>query len=610
MQTAPGPLSRRARIESDLRLVRALARVAPDAARNRATGTSTVGDRIEKVVDAHRTDVAIVDAADDGRAVTYGELDAQANRVAHWALGQGIGKGDVVALLMANRPEFVSTWIGLAKVGAVTALINTNLTGEPLRHSIRVSGASHLVVDTELAEQWDTALDDPALDDGARDETGPTEWRWGGPTHPATLDEALAAVPATRPDRSVRDGLVNGDPLFFIYTSGTTGLPKAARFSHGKFLTVAGGTAGLIGFRPTDRMYVALSLYHTAGGVMALGAPLLDGGTAIVTRKFSASRFWDDCVEHGATTFQYIGELCRYLANSPSHPLERAHQLRVCIGNGLRPDVWPTFQERFSVPRIIEFYGATEGTASVFNLDNRVGSIGRLRPALAARMGIHLVRYDVAADEIVRGPDGRVVEVGPGEPGEAITRISNVTPFEGYSDEEATEKKILRDAFKDGDTYFRTGDLLSQDADGYYYFVDRVGDTFRWKGENVSTAEVSSVLGDCAGVLEANVYGVEVPGADGRAGMATLVVDDDFTPEAVLAHLVANLPAYARPLFLRIQTEVEVTATFKHRKKEAVEEGFDPALPDPIWFLDPDAGAYVLLDDDRYRRIAAGEIRL
>ena len=382
MQTSQGPLSRRERIESDLRLLRALARVVPDVARNRASSTSTVGDRIEKIVDDHGADIAIIDASDGGRTVTYAELDAQANRVAAWAIEQGIVKGDVVALLMANRPEFVSIWLGLAKLGAVTALINTNLTGEPLRHCIRVSGAQHMVIDAELADQWAEARDDDGL----------TEWHWGGPTDPAGLDAALAATSNARPDPDVRAGLVNGDPLFFIYTSGTTGLPKAARFSHGKFLNAARGSAGLIGFTSTDRMYVTLPLYHTAGGVMALGAPLLNGGTAIITRKFSASRFWDDCVHHGATTFQYIGELCRYLTNSPTHPLERAHQLRICIGNGLRPDVWPTFQERFELPRIIEFYGATEGTASLFNLDNRVGAIGRLRPALARRMGIHLVR--------------------------------------------------------------------------------------------------------------------------------------------------------------------------------------------------------------------------
>jgi fatty-acyl-CoA synthase len=597
MGTTQARLSRRERIESDLRLVKAMAKAAPDLVKNRSGNSATVSDRIEANFAANRSRIALIDASDSGREIAAGELDDDANRVAHWAIAQGLGQGDVVALLMLNRPEFVATWLGLAKVGVVTALINANLTGEPLRHSIGVSEAGHLIVDHELLEPWHDARDNGAV----------TEWVWGDG---GGYDDALADQPTVSPDASVREGMDNTAPLFYIYTSGTTGLPKAARFSHSKFLSVANGSAGLIELNNHDRMYIALPLYHTAGGVMAVGNSLLGGSTAIITRKFSASRFWDECVEHGATAFQYIGELCRYLVNSPSHPLERGHQLRVCVGNGLRPDVWPTFQERFKIPRIVEFYGATEGTASLFNLDNRVGSIGRVRPALAKRLGIHLVEYDVEADEIARDTKGRVIPVGFNEPGEAITRISNITPFEGYSDEEASEKKVLRGAFKDNDAYFRTGDLLSQDEDGYYFFVDRIGDTFRWKGENVSTAEVAGVLGGCTGVLEANVYGVEVPGADGRAGMATLVVDDTFDIEQTRAHVAANLAAYARPIFLRIQSEVEITATFKHRKKDAVAEGFDPALPDPLWFLDGCQQRFVALDDAVYQRIQAGDVRL
>jgi fatty-acyl-CoA synthase len=597
MGTTQARLSRRERIESDLRLVKVMAKAAPDLAKNRSGNSATVGDRIEANFASNRSRVALIDASDSGRAVTAGELDDDANRVAHWAIAQGLGQGDVVALLMLNRPEFVATWLGLAKVGIVTALINTNLTGEPLRHSIGVSEAKHLIVDHELVEPWHNA----------REHDSVTEWVWGDG---GGYDDALTHQPTVAPDASIREGMDNTAPLFYIYTSGTTGLPKAARFSHSKFLSVANGSAGLIELNNHDRMYITLPLYHTAGGVMAVGNSLLGGSTAIITRRFSTSRFWDECVEHGATAFQYIGELCRYLANSPSHPLERGHQLRVCVGNGLRPDVWPTFQERFKIPRIVEFYGATEGTASLFNLDNRVGSIGRMRPGLAKRLGIHLVEYDVEADEVARDTNGHVIPVGFNEPGEAITRISNLTPFEGYSDEEASEKKVLRGAFKDGDAYFRTGDLLSQDEDGYYFFVDRIGDTFRWKGENVSTAEVAGVLGGCTGVLEANVYGVEVPGADGRAGMATLVVDDTFDIEQTRLHVAANLAAYARPIFLRIQSEVEITATFKHRKKDAVAEGFDPSLPDPLWFLDSREQHFVALDDAVYQRIQAGDVRL
>ncbi len=598
-------MARLDRIQSDLRIVRLLGRVIPGGARHRQGRPHTVVDEFDKVIAAHAHEVAVIDADDDGREVTFGELGEQSHRVARWALAQGIGRGEVVALLMHNRPEYLSTWLGLARVGAITALINTNLTGEPLRHSIAVSGADHLILDRDLAANWT----------GARpDDSTITEWlRFDGDALGGgrDLDAALDAVSPAPVDRAVRRGMTTRDPLFFIYTSGTTGLPKAARFSHGRFLTVAVGLQALVGVRSDDRMYVTLPLYHTAGGVMAVGGSLLAGASVITTRRFSASRFWDHCVDHGATMFQYIGELCRYLVNSPSHPRERDHALRVCVGNGLRPDVWPTFRDRFAIPHIVEFYGATEGTASLFNLDDKVGAIGRLRPGVARRLGIHLVGYDVAADEIRRDAEGHVIPVAIGEPGEAITRITGLVPFEGYSDDEATERKILRNAFRDGDTYFRTGDLMRTDAEGYYYFVDRIGDTFRWKAENVSTAEVAAVVGGTPGVLEANVYGVEVKGQDGRAGMASVVVDDTFDLETFLQHVAANLAGYARPLFVRRLAEVEITATFKHRKREAVEEGFDPAvIGDDLWFLDAAQGCYVPLTPELHGRIVAGELRL
>ncbi|MEM7143269.1 MAG: long-chain-acyl-CoA synthetase [Actinomycetota bacterium] len=591
---SPGRLSIKERIESDLRMVRALAKITPNAARSRGSSTSTVADRWEAIVDKHPHRVAMIDASDGGREVTFTEIDNMANQVAGWAQANELGQGDVVALLMMNRPEYVATWLGLAKLGIATALINTNLTGEPLRHSVSVSGARHLIVDNELTDAWSAARGDEA----------PVELEFE-PGYGAVADHATA-----RPDPSVREGLTCADRLFYIYTSGTTGLPKAASFSHSKFLTVSSASAGMTDVDIGDRMYITLPLYHTAGGVMALGGALMQGTAAITTRKFSASRFWEECVEYGATTFQYIGELCRYLVNSDPHPLETEHALRVCVGNGLRPDVWPEFQERFKIPKIVEFYGATEGTGSLINLDNRIGAIGRMRPQLAKRLGLHIVKYDVDADEIVRDDKGRVIDCAPNEPGEFISRITNITPFEGYEDEEATEKKILRDAFSDGDAYFRSGDLLSQDEDGYYYFIDRIGDTFRWKGENVSTAEVAAQLGGCPGVDEANVYGVEVPGTDGRAGMATLVVDDTFDVATLAAHSAENLPAYARPLFLRIQTELEITGTFKHRKVDSVKEGFDPiTIDDPLWFFDPGEKAYVPLDPPLFGRITAGEVR-
>ncbi|MEM9033684.1 MAG: AMP-binding protein, partial [Actinomycetota bacterium] len=360
-----------------------------------------------------------------------------------------------------------------------------------------------------------------------------------------------------------------------------------------------------------DRVYVPLPLFHTAGGVAALGGAVQGGSTAVIAERFSTSRFWSDCVEHGVTAFQYIGELCRYLLNAPEHPDERRHRVRVAVGNGLRPDVWPAFQERFGIEQIVEFYGATEGNVALVNLDGRVGAVGRLPGAMRSALGVHLVRFDVESEEVVRDPQGRCIEAEPGEAGELVAKISRTARFDGYSDEAATEKKVLRDVFADGDAFFRTGDLLRLADDGYYEFVDRIGDTFRWKGENVSTAEVSEVLGMHPAVGEANAYGVEAPGGDGRCGMAAIVAEGELDPADLGRHVAAELPAYARPRFVRLVDSLVVTGTFKHRKVELVRDGFDPAvIDDPLWFLDPASDEYVPLDATLHQRIVEGEVRL
>lgn len=589
------------RLTRDLRFFKSFGRALPNVIRSRPTGTFTVADAIGEVAQRMPEQLALVF---EDQKLTYRDLDLASNQVAHWAKSHNIGRGDVVALLMENRPEFVVYWLGLAKLGAVTALINTNLTGRPLAHCLEVSGAKHLILDAALAENYANAASEM--------NTALTVWSSGGDV-PGTknLDSLRAQQPERRLPADTRKGLTGGDKLFYIYTSGTTGLPKAANFSHQKFIATSSGGLGISSIGPSDRMYIVLPLYHSAGGVMALGATLLSGATAVLARKFSATRFWEDCVNYDVTMFQYIGELCRYLLNSPAHPDERKHSLRVCIGNGLRPEIWEPFQDRFAIPRIIEFYGATEGNIALMNIDNKVGSIGRMPTILRRAAGLHLVQFDVENEEVIRDTDGFCIPCATGEAGEAIAKISKTTRFEGYTDESASEKKILRDAFEKGDAYFRSGDLLRMDEEDYFYFVDRIGDTFRWKGENVSTGEVSEVVTICSGVREVNVYGVEVPGTDGRAGMASLVLDDDFDLEAFYTEVCSQLAGYARPLFLRIRPELEITGTFKHRKVDAVKEGFAPSLvADPLYVLDAQQGAYVEITTEIYKQIQNGDMRL
>jgi fatty-acyl-CoA synthase len=534
------------------------------------------------------------------QAMSYAQMDARANRYANWALGCGIGRGDAVALLMENRPDFICAWLGMFKVGAQVALINTNLQGASLAHSISIAAAKHAIVGAELAANFSAA---PF-------ENAPMMWCEG---ENGNLTAALEATSPVSPGKQARAGITGKDRAFLIYTSGTTGLPKAANFSHMRMLFMMTGFVGALRPRASDRIYDPLPLYHSTGGVCAVGIAFMSGAALILKRRFSVHEFWSDIHKYQATIFEYIGELCRYLLNAPPSPLEHGHKVRVITGNGLRPEIWREFQSRFAIPRIVEFYGATESNVSMLNYDGTVGAVGRVPDYAEDLLPTRVIRFDVESEMPVRGPNGLCIESGPDEVGEAIGGMSKRAgrEFEGYTNRADSDKKMLRDVFKTGDVWFRTGDLMRRDEHGYFYFVDRIGDTFRWKGENVSTGEVGGVLAAVPGILEANVYGVTVPGAEGRAGMASLVVNGDFDLNDLPTRLRARLPHYAHPIFLRLTPQLEVTGTFKQRKVDLVREGFDPAaIADPIFWLDPATGAYERLTAARYADIVAGGVKL
>jgi fatty-acyl-CoA synthase len=390
-----------------------------------------------------------------------------------------------------------------------------------------------------------------------------------------------------------------------IYTSGTTGRPKAAFVSHHRIMMWTHWFAGLMDAAPADRLYNCLPMYHSVGGVVASGAVLLGGGAVILREKFSASAFWDDVAQSGATIFQYIGELCRYLlkASAEAPP----HHLRLACGNGLSAEVWEKFQGRFHIPQVLEFYAATEGNFSLTNAEGKVGAIGRVPGFLKHRFGIALIKRNHEGEPL-RGPDGYCLRAAIDEPGEAVSKIGGgAARFEGYSDAAATARKIIRNVFEPGDAYVRSGDLMRQDVQGFYYFVDRLGDTFRWKGENVATTEVEAALADYPGVTGVTAYGVAVPGHDGKAGMAALETNNDFELLGLKKHLAA-LPSYARPLFLRLVPVLTATETFKTKKVELAAQGLDPArISDPLY---ADAGeGFEVLDSALYTRINSGLIR-
>jgi fatty-acyl-CoA synthase len=538
---------------------------------------------------------------------SYRALAERINRYARWALSAGIETGDTVCLLMPSRPDYLAAWLGITKVGGVVALINTKLIGRSLSHCINVAHAKHIILAADLAGVLETAV--PHLD------RAPKIWIHGDAANPASIDAALEQMNGSPLTPTERRGFTIDDRALLIYTSGTTGLPKAASISHRRILNWGGWFAGLTGASPEDRLYDCLPVYHSVGGIVAPCSMLRAGASVVLAEKFSVSQFWQDVVRWDCTLFQYIGELCRYLLKAPASEFETRHRLRLACGNGLRGDIWEAFQARFAIPQILEFYAATEGNFSLYNVEGKPGAIGRIPPFLAHRFPAAIIRLDDDLGIPARGEDGLCIPLGSGEVGEAIGRIGTADGgggrFEGYTDAGETEKKILRDVLAKGDAWFRTGDLMMRDPGGYFHFVDRVGDTFRWKGENVATSEVNQAVVDCPGVVDATTYGVQIPGADGRAGMVAVVAGDGFDLPQLQSHLAQRLPAYACPIFVRLCSALELTETFKQKKQELVREGFDPQLvKDPLFFWDAGSGAYRSLDAEAYAGLLDGSVRL
>jgi fatty-acyl-CoA synthase len=511
--------------------------------------------------------------------------------------------------MMPNCAEYMAIWLGLTRIGAVVALINSNLAGGALAHSINIVAPKAVIAGSDVASrlvavraQLAEGLPCRVLGDSNQDL--------------APLAPELARFPG----EELHDSQCPSPPIaataLYIYTSGTTGLPKAAKVSHYRVMQWSHWFAGLMDTQPSDRMFNCLPLYHSVGGVVATGATLVSGGAVVVRPRFSASDFWRDVRDEGCTLFQYIGELCRYLVNAPHQDIETAHSLRIACGNGLRPEVWGPFQSRFKIPRILEYYASTEGNFSLYNCEGHPGAIGKIPSFLAHRLPVALLRFDVDSGEPRRNGEGFCERCAANEVGEAVGLIPAsghelAGRFEGYADSEASARKVLRNVFKEGDSWYRTGDLMRRDERGFYYFVDRVGETYRWKGENVSTAEVLTALAGARGVLDGVVYGVTVPGADGRAGAAALIVDAEFDLTAFRADIALRLPAYARPVFLRLLQTIESTGTFKPRKQELMQAGFDPArISDPLYFDDPRQQRYVPVDASLFAAIGAGSVRI
>jgi len=538
----------------------------------------------------------------EDRSLTFGEFNDGVNRYAHLLDEAGVGRAEVVAVMMENSPDFLMLEGAVAKVGAIGALINTSLSGAALEHVLSACDAGVVMADAACGEALcelgrvpgrELYVQSATTRQGVRDLAG--------------LLQGSSAAEYDIPDVGL------GDVFLYIYTSGTTGHPKPAIVRHARFTMGGHSLVAVLGLEAGDCSYAPTPLYHGYSNFVGFAPALHNASVFASRRRFSASHFLADVMRVRATHFMYVGELCRYLLNQPPSPYDRAHRIRVASGPGLRPDIWRRFTDRFGIDRVLETYGQTEANVSLMNRSGRVGSIGR--PAPGTHRQLRLVRFDADRECPARDARGRLQECGVGEVGELVSVVSDRTrmTFDGYVDKAANEQKLLRDCFRDGDTFLRTGDLMRRDRSGYYYFVDRVGDTFRWKGENVATAEVAELLNAAPGVSETAVYGVAVPRTEGRAGMALVVQEEgrEFDGVAYFTCAQRVLPSYARPLFVRVSSAMDVTGTLKHSKRRLQEEGFDIArVQDRMYFRDDSAQAYVDLDENLYRRIQDGSIRI
>ena len=566
------------------------------AARFKPKEEYTIADRLEAKVAEQGARPFLICGE---RVLSYDEVNARSNQVAHAAAALGLERGDVCALAMENRPEFFIIWFGLNKIGVTAALLNTHNRGRPLRHAIDESGAKAVIVGEECLPAFDTpeTRDLPML------------WLWPDPEFAATpslramtvMDFSVPCAGASRenPDRALRRGVLAEHPAILVFTSGTTGLPKAAICSHMRWMMAGDVSQATMNTGENDVFYCFLPLYHGAAATSLGSTALWSGGAIVIRRRFSVREFWHDVRRYRVTFCQYVGEIIRYLLNQSPRPDDKQHTLRLLAGTGMGVELWNRWVERFGDCTILEGWGATESNANLVNVDNRIGSCGRV--PFWEKTNLRLIRYDIEAGEHARDEAGHYVPCQPGEVGEAIGFIIDHPEiaggrFEGYTSKEQTEKKILRNVFQAGDAWWSSGDLMRYDEDGYVWFVDRIGDTFRWKSENVSTTEVAEALGHFPGMESINIYGVAVPGMGGRCGMAAILMQPDQTFDGRVFYEFAAgcLPRYAMPQFVRLPAQADLTTTFKLRKVDLQRQGYDPkAFADPLHVIDEAGRAYV-----------------
>lgn len=545
----------------------------------------------------------------EDRELSYTELNQWANRISHYLLSRGIRKGDSVAIFIENRPELIASVLACANIGAVCAMLNTAQKGKVLTHSIKICEPKMIIVGEECYDVYKDIRESSGIDgDGHLFFANADTLKQPTSAPEDCLNLAFESANQSQENPALNSPITSEDPCFYIYTSGTTGLPKAVIFNNGRFMKVFGSFGvGAVRLQKNDRMYVPLPFYHATALGVCWSSVLANGACLIMTRKFSASNFWPDIRKYGATSFGYVGELCRYLLDQPKSPEDQNNQIRIIVGNGLRASIWNEFKTRYGIKTVMEFYGSSEGNIGFTNIFNFNQTVG-MSPFPYA-----IVKYDRETEQPILDQKSRMIKVKKGQAGLLIGEITPKSPFHGYTDKAKTNSVIFENVFSRGDRWFNTGDIMRDMGFRHAQFVDRSGDTFRWKGENVSTTEVEMLLEEIPQVEEAIVYGVEIPNTNGRAGMASLKLScevTDFNFKDMVAQLSENAPHYAIPVFLRIDQKVALTGTFKHQKAPLKEMAFDVEKNKcPVYVLLPKTDRYIKLSEAMQKDIEQGKYR-
>jgi len=556
------------------------------------------GSIIEKNAEKYSNNIAV---KFEDTLLTYKQFNEGVNQYAHYFISIGMKKGDVVELLVPNRTEFLIIVAATAKIGAIASLINIDLREKSLLHCLNLTPARFIIIDEGCLEAFNNIKANFNMTQDQKLFFLPDQGKIPIPNGFVDLMGIVREFPTENPSTT---NYVNGSDYFvYIFTSGTTGLPKATVLTHRR---VANGIIVFkdlwVGINPEDTIYIPLPFFHATPIGMGWSAACCNGAAIAIGRKFSVSRFWDEIRKYKATAFVYVGEICRYLMNQPSTSNDSNNSVTKIIGNGLRPDIWIDFKERFGIDIVGEFYGASEGGGGFFNFFNFNCTVGYCPTPYA------IVKYDVDEDKPFKGPNGFMKKVGLGETGLLLFELGGgAGGFVGYTNKKSTEAKFLHNVFEEGDVWINSGDLLREQGNRHAQFIDRLGDTFRWKGNNVSTTEVEEVLNLFKDILMSTVYGVKIPGTDGRAGMASIIAGTkirEFDFKGLTTYLNKNLAPYAVPIFLRFSEALSLTSTFKLKKSKLKGEGFNIEKSyDLFYILLPGESEYIPLTKDIFNKI-------